>query len=226
MTDNWISQSSETDIGIAPGTTDATMDSDSDPKTAIQQQEVELLYLDFDTDLPTPVLTSGSSQQEPPQPPNLTPYTSPFLWSKPRKTVITIISCCVTALSAYAAGEYTPPSNELMARWGVGKVVYNLGITLFTLGFGIGPMVLASFSEINGRRPIFVASGLVFTGGSGLAWFLDLHADSYSLLDRMRCDRFLCWDARCPILPRYRGVYVPLSYKNTLFFPPSSNSLV
>lgn len=70
----------------------------------------------------------------------------------------------MTALSAYAAGEYTPPSEELMAKWHVGKVVYNLGITLFTLGFGIAPMVLAPFSEINGRRPIFVASGLVFTG--------------------------------------------------------------
>lgn len=51
-----------------------------------------------------------------------------------------------------------------MAKWNVGRVVYNLGITLFTLGFGIGPMVLASLSEIEGRRPIFVASGVVFTG--------------------------------------------------------------
>lgn len=122
-------------------------------------EEIQHVYLEFTTDLPTPVLTSAS----PVDPPNLTPYTSPFLWSKPRKTLITIISCCVTALSAYAAGEYTPPSEQLMAKWHVGRVVYNLGITLFTLGFGIGPMVMASFSEINGRRPIFVASGLVFT---------------------------------------------------------------
>jgi MFS family permease len=67
-------------------------------------------------------------------------------------------------MSAYAAGEYTPPADELTAKWGVSRVVYNLGITLFCLGFGIAPMVLAPFSEINGRRPIFVSSGVVFTG--------------------------------------------------------------
>lgn len=130
--------------------------------------EIEYPYLDFNTPLPTPILTprpgtTTEPEQQPP-PPNLSQYTSPFLWSKPRKTLITVISCCVTALAAYAAGEYTPPSEELMAKWNVGRVVYNLGITLFTLGFGIGPMVLASLSEIEGRRPIFVASGVVFTG--------------------------------------------------------------
>lgn len=133
--------------------------------------EIEYPYLDFNTPLPTPILTprpgTEPETQQPPPPPNLSQYTSPFLWSKPRKTLITIISCCVTALAAYAAGEYTPPSEELMAKWNVGRVVYNLGITLFTLGFGIGPMVLASLSEIEGRRPIFVASGVVFTGEYG-----------------------------------------------------------
>lgn len=124
-----------------------------------QANEIEEVYLEFSTELPTPIFTSDP----PVDPPNLVKYTSPFLWSKPRKTIVTIISCCVTALSAYAAGEYTPPSDELMAKWHVGKVVYNLGITMYTLGFGIGPMVMASFSEINGRRPIFLASGVVFT---------------------------------------------------------------
>ncbi|OJJ89239.1 MFS transporter [Aspergillus glaucus CBS 516.65] len=129
-------------------------------------QDIEHLYLDFETPLPNPMGISSSprpGQSPPPSPPNLKKYTSPFLWSKPRKTIITMISCCVTALSAYAAGEYTPPSEELTAKWHVSKVAYNVGITLFTLGFGIAPMVLAPFSEINGRRPIFVASGLVFT---------------------------------------------------------------
>ncbi|PLB38670.1 MFS general substrate transporter [Aspergillus candidus] len=127
--------------------------------------EIEHQYLDFDTPLPYPVgiLCPRDGQRDPPPAPNLAKYGSPFLWSESRKTVVTIISCGVTAMSAYAAGEYTPPANELMEKWHVGKVVYNLGITLFTLGFGIAPMVLAPFSEINGRRPIFVSSGLVFT---------------------------------------------------------------
>jgi hypothetical protein len=131
-----------------------------------QPNEIEYLYLTFETPLPHPVgiASPQPGQAAPPPCPDLTKYASPFLWSESRKTVVTMISCGVTAMSAYAAGEYTPPSDELTRKWGISKVVYNLGITLFTLGFGIAPMVLAPFSEINGRRSIFILSGLVFTG--------------------------------------------------------------
>lgn len=128
------------------------------------QHGIEYLYLDFDTPLPTPVGISSPQNGQLPECPDLKQYASPFLWPKTRKYVITLISCCVTAMSAYGAGEYSPPSKELMAKWNISHVVYNLGITLFTFGFGIAPMALAPFSEINGRRPIFVLSGLVFTG--------------------------------------------------------------
>ncbi|RDW70534.1 uncharacterized protein DSM5745_08045 [Aspergillus mulundensis] len=75
---------------------------------------------------------------------------------------MTWISCGVTALAGYSAGEITPASTELTADWDISPVVYNLGITLFCVGFALAPMVLAPFSEINGRRPIFVASGILF----------------------------------------------------------------
>ncbi|KAL4885554.1 major facilitator superfamily domain-containing protein [Aspergillus karnatakaensis] len=129
------------------------------------QAPIDYLYLTFDTPLPLPVGLSSPQpgQLAPPPCPNLSQYASPFRWSETRKSVITMISCGVTAMSAYAAGEYTPPADELTAQWDVSRVVYNLGITLFCLGFGIAPMVLAPFSEINGRRPIFVTSGVVFT---------------------------------------------------------------
>ncbi|KAL4986130.1 major facilitator superfamily domain-containing protein [Aspergillus falconensis] len=131
----------------------------------VSQTPLKHEYLTFDT--PLPLLVGLSSprpgQPAPPPCPDLSKYASPFLWSEPRKSVITWISCGVTAMSAYAAGEYTPPADELTAKWNVSRVVYNLGITLFCLGFGIAPMILAPFSEINGRRPIFVSSGLVFT---------------------------------------------------------------
>lgn len=36
------------------------------------------------------------------------------------------------------------------------------GITTFCVGFALAPMVLAPFSEINGRYPVFSVSGVVF----------------------------------------------------------------
>ena len=180
-------------------------------KNGAYQQEIEYLYLDFDTPLPSPVgISSLQKDQQPPlKCPDLKQYASPFLWPKARKAVITLISCCVTAMSAYAAGEYSPPSKELMDKWDISQVVYNLGITLFTLGFGIAPMVLAPFSEINGRRPIFVLSGLVFTGWLSLltakAWLTLLMG---SVLDWMWSYRILCGIACGQILFGHWRVYV------------------
>ncbi|KAI9870019.1 MAG: hypothetical protein M1823_008875, partial [Watsoniomyces obsoletus] len=71
---------------------------------------------------------------------------------------MTYLSCSVNAVAAYASGAYASPEAQLIAKWGVSHVVYNLGITIFTIGFGIAPMILAPFSEINGRRPVFIAT--------------------------------------------------------------------
>ncbi|OKL56652.1 hypothetical protein UA08_08238 [Talaromyces atroroseus] len=125
--------------------------------------DIEYLYLDFDTELPG-VWDTTPGGAAPPECPNLTKYTSPFLWSKTRKLLITWLACGVTLLAAFAAGEYTPPSAQLLSVWHVSQVAFNVGVTSFTTGFAIAPMVLAPFSEINGRRPVFIASGILFTG--------------------------------------------------------------
>ncbi|KAL4782148.1 major facilitator superfamily domain-containing protein [Aspergillus varians] len=133
-------------------------------KADSSSQEVEHLYLELDTTLPTPWITlpPGPGQLPPPEAPNLDPYISPFLWPEWRKSMMTWISCAVTALAGYSAGEITPASATLTEAWDISAVEYNLGITIFCIGFALAPMVLAPFSEINGRRPIFVASGIVF----------------------------------------------------------------
>jgi hypothetical protein len=139
---------------------------DSEPEKDARDEEVEFLYLELDTPLPTPFITSppGPGQSPAPECPDLKKYSSPFLWPKWRKSMMTWISCAVTALAGYSAGEISPSSAELTKEWGISPVVYNLGITLFCIGFALAPMVLAPFSEINGRRPIFIASGIVFVG--------------------------------------------------------------
>ncbi|PYH95722.1 MFS transporter [Aspergillus ellipticus CBS 707.79] len=132
-----------------------------DPST----QDIEYHYLELETPLPTPLIAAppGPGQSPPPDAPSLEKYTSPFLWPKWRKWMMTWIACGVTALAGYSAGEDNAASAQLMAEWGISAVVFNLGITIFCVGFALAPMVLAPFSEINGRRPIFVASGVLFT---------------------------------------------------------------
>lgn len=130
-------------------------------------QDIEYLYLEMDTPLPIPSDVAVPSILNPgPQPecPDLKKYTSPFVWAKPRKSMMTATACSVTALAGYAAGEMGPAAAELTETWNISNVVYQLNITIFCIGFAAAPMVLAPFSEINGRRPIFIASGILFVG--------------------------------------------------------------
>lgn len=132
----------------------------------ITETDLEYRYLDFDTPLPTPLIAvpPAPGQSPPPECPRLEKYTSPFRWSEWRKTWMTWISCAVTLLAGLSAGEASSASTMFAEKWQVSLVVANLSITIFCVGFALAPMVLAPLSEVQGRRPIFLASGVVFIG--------------------------------------------------------------
>ncbi|KAJ5093602.1 hypothetical protein N7456_009463 [Penicillium angulare] len=140
------------------------MDKPESSSNVSLEQEIEYLYLELETPLPTPCITlpPGAGQSAAPEAPSLEKYTSPFLWPWSRKWMMTWIACAVTALAGYSAGEVSPASDLLTKEWGISTTVYTTSITIFCIGFALAPMILAPFSEINGRRPIFVASGVVF----------------------------------------------------------------
>ena len=145
---------------------EVTMEKREQSPSLVEPQEIEYRYLELETPLPTPCITlpPAAGQSAPPDAPDLKKYTSPFLWPKWRKSLMTWIACAVTALAGYSAGQGSPASKVLTAEWGISNVVFNLNITIFCIGFALAPMFLAPFSEINGRRPIFIASGILFVG--------------------------------------------------------------
>ncbi|USP82743.1 uncharacterized protein yc1106_10017 [Curvularia clavata] len=130
----------------------------------IQDMEIVWQYLTFDTELPHPstIHPREPNQGPPPPPPDLVKYTNPFEWSETRKSITVWISCIITSLTAFSAGAYSPGVGQMTKEWGVSSVAALVGITTFTTGFAVAPMVLAPFSEINGRRPVFLASGILF----------------------------------------------------------------
>ncbi|KAL8868719.1 MAG: hypothetical protein Q9174_004803 [Haloplaca sp. 1 TL-2023] len=122
-------------------------------------------YLTFDTELPPPSLRSRASHVSEdlgPPPPDLRSYVSPFTWSESRKTITTWLSCFVTVITAYTAGSYSPAAQQMMNEWNVSRTAVYVGITTFTTGFATAPMILAPFSELNGRKPVFIATGVLF----------------------------------------------------------------
>lgn len=134
----------------------------SDTTACNSPKDIEYVYLDFDTQIAvTPVFRDGAVKEYPVCP-NLKHYDDPYTWSKTRKTLMTWVSCATNGAAAYAAGSYAAPQAQLTELWDISDVAYNVGISIFVAGFGIGPMFLAPFSEINGRRPVFIASGSLF----------------------------------------------------------------
>lgn len=121
-------------------------------------------YLTFETNLPSPFAVSSTPSDDLglPDPPDLSKYASPFTWSESRKRLITWLSCAVTVTCAYSGGSYGSASIQLSEYWGVSQLAVYVGITTFTTGFAVAPMVLAPFSEINGRYPVFVTTGVLF----------------------------------------------------------------
>ncbi|KAF1841756.1 MFS general substrate transporter [Cucurbitaria berberidis CBS 394.84] len=131
---------------------------------SFQDAEIVWRYLTFETELPHPttIYPTQAGQGLPPEPPNLAKFTDPFDWSETRKNVTIWVSCIITALTAFTAGAYSPGVGQMAEEWDVSSVAALVGITTFTTGFAVAPMVLAPFSEINGRRPVFLISGLIF----------------------------------------------------------------
>ncbi|KAL7953903.1 major facilitator superfamily domain-containing protein [Trichoderma compactum] len=125
---------------------------------------ISYLYLTFVTALPSPPVPQQPSLdgQEPPPCPDLAAYTSPLSWGAPRKSILLILSCLATFLTAYTAGAYAPPADIMANDFGTSRLVVVVGITTFCMGFAFAPMALAPMSEIWGRYPIFVIAGTVF----------------------------------------------------------------
>ncbi|KAF2501289.1 MFS multidrug transporter-like protein [Lophium mytilinum] len=120
-------------------------------------------YLTFETELPSPTsIYLSEGQQSQPEPPNLVKYTSPFEWSRLRKKLLIWVSCAATSVTAFSAGSYSPGVGQMTKEWHISDVACLVGITTFTTGFGVAPMVLAPFSEIHGRKPVFLVTGVLF----------------------------------------------------------------
>ncbi|ANB15045.1 Tpo3p [Sugiyamaella lignohabitans] len=89
----------------------------------------------------------------------------PRQWTKLRKWVITMFLGLLCFSIAFASGIVTGNINEVAEYFNVSIEVVILTVTLFVIGFGVGPLVFAPLSETVGRRPVYVITlffGVVF----------------------------------------------------------------
>ncbi|KAK8057134.1 MFS general substrate transporter [Apiospora saccharicola] len=82
---------------------------------------------------------------------------NPQNWPLGLKHLIAFQLCLLNFAVYIASSIYVPGEASLMAEFGVSEIVATLGLSLFTLGYGVGPMLWSPLSEMPkiGRSGIF-----------------------------------------------------------------------
>ncbi|KIW35707.1 uncharacterized protein PV07_02391 [Cladophialophora immunda] len=87
-------------------------------------------------------------------------------FSKGRKWAIAISQSLCTFAVTFASSVYVSGIAGVMQRFHVSEEVATLGLSLFVLGFALGPLIWAPLSEVYGRKTIFVISYTAYTAFS------------------------------------------------------------
>ncbi|THY29399.1 synaptic vesicle transporter [Aureobasidium pullulans] len=83
---------------------------------------------------------------------------NPMLFSKVKKWFLTALVAIATLAVAFVSSAYSGGIREILAEFGASQEVGILGVSLFVLGFAIGPLLWAPLSEIFGRQVLFVTT--------------------------------------------------------------------
>lgn len=91
-------------------------------------------------------------------------HENPYKWSKPRKYFTTLALCGFSFLVSGASSGYAAPGAEsdLVDKLNTSSTLFELGLGIYVIGYALGPLFLAPFSEIVGRYKVYVVSYFVF----------------------------------------------------------------
>lgn len=97
---------------------------------------------------------------------------NPLAFSSVSKWALTLLVSIMTFDVALVSSAYSGSTVEVIADFHISDEVSLLGVSLFVLGFAVGPLFWAPLSEIYGRRYIFLMSAVAmtaFTAGAASA---------------------------------------------------------
>uniref|UniRef100_A0A8H7NH13 Major facilitator superfamily (MFS) profile domain-containing protein n=1 Tax=Bionectria ochroleuca TaxID=29856 RepID=A0A8H7NH13_BIOOC len=80
-----------------------------------------------------------------------------------KKWVITLLQAAATLALTFASSAYSGGIKEIIGSFHVSQEVATLGVSIFVLGFAVGPLIWAPLSELYGRRNIFIITFMVLT---------------------------------------------------------------
>ena len=89
---------------------------------------------------------------------------NPMNWSTSKRVFIVTLIYLYTFTVYVGSSIYAPSIGGVMTEFGVGETVASLGLALYVLGYGIGPMIFSPLSEMPliGRTPPYIATFALF----------------------------------------------------------------
>ncbi|PMD34299.1 MFS general substrate transporter [Hyaloscypha variabilis F] len=87
-------------------------------------------------------------------------------FSKGQKWAIAVLQSLSTFAVTFASSVYASGIVGVMLRFDVSEEVATLGLSLYVLGFALGPLIWAPMSETYGRKSVFVISYTAYTAFS------------------------------------------------------------
>lgn len=77
---------------------------------------------------------------------------NPLRWSTFRKWVVAIGASIATFVVTFCSSAYSSVTRDIMREFDQSTIVVTLGLSLFVLGYAVGPVLFAPMSELYGRR--------------------------------------------------------------------------
>ncbi|KAH6950238.1 major facilitator superfamily domain-containing protein [Fusarium avenaceum] len=89
---------------------------------------------------------------------------NPHNWSTLRKTGVAALICLYTFTVYCGSSIYVPSVGQVTEEFNVTETVASLGLALYVLGYGFGPLLFSPLSEIPyiGRNPIYIFTFAIF----------------------------------------------------------------
>ena len=119
-------------------------------------------FRDFHDQPITPVKTSDGtilvdwySTHDPENPQNWSPGTK----------FLVVVQIYLYTLAVYMGSSiYSPSTSYVQERFGVSETAASLGLALYVLGYGVGPLIFAPLSEVPsiGRNPVYIITFGIF----------------------------------------------------------------
>ncbi|KKZ68806.1 hypothetical protein EMCG_05605 [[Emmonsia] crescens] len=94
---------------------------------------------------------------------------NPMQFSNLKKWSITLVVAISSLAVALISSAYTGGARQIGQEFGASNIVVTLGVSLFVLGFAVGPLIWAPMSELMGRQIIFVGTYCALTAFNGAA---------------------------------------------------------